>query len=45
MKRLVNLRKTLHLLGQYKQGMMQKLFSQQIRFKADDGSEFGEMGN
>ena len=30
------------LLFQYKQGMMQKLFSQQIRFKADDGSEFGE---
>ena len=30
------------LLRQYKQGMMQKLFSQQIRFKADDGSEFGE---
>ncbi|MDE2422433.1 MAG: restriction endonuclease subunit S [Gammaproteobacteria bacterium] len=30
------------LLCQYKQGMMQKLFSQQIRFKADDGSEFGE---
>ena len=30
------------LLTQYKQGMMQKLFSQQIRFKADDGSEFGE---
>ena len=30
------------LLGQYKQGMMQKLFSQQIRFKADDGGEFGE---
>ena len=28
------------LLSQYKQGMMQKLFSQQIRFKADDGSEF-----
>jgi type I restriction enzyme S subunit len=33
------------LLSQYKQGMMQKLFSQQIRFKADDGSEFGEWGN
>ncbi|MBK5979097.1 restriction endonuclease subunit S [Acinetobacter baumannii] len=32
------------LLTQYKQGMMQKLFSQQIRFKADDGSEFGEWG-
>lgn len=30
------------LLSQYKQGMMQKLFSQQIRFKADDGSDFGE---
>ncbi|MFW2015219.1 restriction endonuclease subunit S [Acinetobacter bereziniae] len=30
------------LISQYKQGMMQKLFSQQIRFKADDGSEFGE---
>ena len=30
------------LLRQYKQGMMQKLFSQQLRFKADDGSEFGE---
>ena len=30
------------LLSQYKQGMMQKLFSQQIRFKADDGCEFGD---
>lgn len=30
------------LLSQYKQGMMQKLFSQQLRFKADDGSDFGE---
>ena len=30
------------LLSQYKQGMMQKLFSQQIRFKANDGSEFEE---
>ncbi len=32
------------LLSQYKQGMMQKLFSQQVRFRADDGSEFGEWG-
>ena len=30
------------LLSQYKQGMMQKMFTQQLRFKADDGSEFGE---
>ena len=30
------------LLSQYKQGMMQKLFSQKIRFKADDGSEYEE---
>ena len=33
------------LLSQYKQGMMQKLFSQEIRFKADDGREFGEWEN
>ena len=30
------------LLSQYKQSMMQKLFSQKMRFKAEDGSEFGE---
>jgi type I restriction enzyme S subunit len=41
MKRLANLQKH-ELLSQYKQGMMQKLFSQQLRFKADDGSEFRE---
>ena len=29
-------------LQQYKKGVMQKLFSQEIRFKADDGSEFPE---
>lgn len=28
------------LLETYKKGLMQKLFSQEIRFKADDGSEF-----
>ncbi|MCO8061722.1 restriction endonuclease subunit S [Acinetobacter lwoffii] len=32
------------LLSQYKQGMMQKLFSQQIRFTEDNGCEYGEWG-
>ena len=41
-EKISQLSQKLHLLGQYKQGIMQKLFSQQIRFKADDGSEFGE---
>ena len=41
-EKIAQLSQKRHLLGQYKQGMMQKLFYQQIRFKADDGSEFGE---
>ena len=41
-EKIAQLSQKLHLLGQYKQGMMQKLFSQQIRFKADDGSDFWE---
>ena len=41
-EKISQLTQKLHLLGQYKQGMMQKLFSQQIRFKADDGSQFEE---
>ena len=41
-EKIAQLSQKLHLLGQYKQGMMQQLFSQKIRFKADDGSEFGE---
>lgn len=44
-EKISQLSQKLHLLGQYKQGMMQKLFSQQLRFKADDGSEFGEWSN
>lgn len=39
-KRINQLKQKHELLQQYKQGMMQKLFNQQIRFKADDGSEF-----
>jgi type I restriction enzyme S subunit len=30
------------LLQQYKKGVMQKIFNQEIRFKADDGNEFSE---
>jgi type I restriction enzyme S subunit len=30
------------LLKQYKKGVMQKFFSQELRFKADDGSEFSD---
>ena len=44
-EKISQLTKKHQLLSQYKQGMMQKLFSQQIRFKADDGSEFGEWEN
>ena len=44
-EKIAQLSQKRHLLGQYKQGMMQKLFSQKIRFKADDGSEFGEWEN
>ncbi|EXA65163.1 type I restriction modification DNA specificity domain protein [Acinetobacter baumannii 348935] len=43
-EKITQLTQKYQLLSQYKQGMMQKLFSQQIRFKADDGSEFGEWG-
>jgi len=39
-EKIAQLSQKLHLLSQYKQGMMQKLFSQHIRFKANDGSEF-----
>ena len=40
--KLIQLKKKKSLLEQYKKGMMQKIFNQEIRFKDDDGKEFGE---
>ncbi|MFP9114473.1 restriction endonuclease subunit S [Flavobacterium sp. RHBU_3] len=41
-KKLEQLQQKKTLLEQYKKGMMQKLFSQQIRFKDDEGKDFPE---
>jgi type I restriction enzyme S subunit len=38
--KIEQLSKKQNLLTQYKKGMMQKLFNQTIRFKADDGSDY-----
>ncbi len=38
--KIEQLSKKQELLGKYKKGLMQKIFSQAIRFKADDGSDF-----
>jgi len=40
--KIEQLRRKEELLKQYKKGIMQKIFSQKIRFKADDGSEFSD---
>ena len=39
-KKIELLTKKHELLEKYKKGLMQKIFSQQIRFKQDDGSDF-----
>ena len=38
--KIEQLTKKEELLSSYKKGVMQKIFNQEIRFKADDGSEF-----
>ena len=40
--KIEQLTKKKELLGDYKKGLMQKIFSQTIRFKADDGSDFSD---
>ena len=40
--KIEQLSKKQELLSEYKKGLMQKIFSQAIRFKADDGSTFPE---
>jgi len=40
--KLTQLKQKKSLLDQYKQGIMQKIFSQEIRFKDEDGKEFPE---
>ncbi len=44
-RRLTQLRRKQELLQTYKRGVMQKIFSQQIRFKQADGSPFPDWEN
>jgi type I restriction enzyme S subunit len=39
-RKIEQLSKKQELLGEYKKGLMQQIFSQAIRFKVDDGSDF-----
>lgn len=40
--KISQLNRELELLNQYKKGVMQKIFSQEIRFKNENGEDFGE---
>lgn len=40
--KISQLSRQLELLNEYKKGVMQKIFSQEIRFKNDNGDDFGE---
>ncbi len=41
-KKIEKVEEQLSLLKEYKKGVMQKIFSQELRFKKDDGEEFDE---
>jgi type I restriction enzyme S subunit len=44
-QKLIAIKKKKSLLEKYKKGMMQKIFDREVRFKDEDGKEFGEWEN
>ncbi|HAH54208.1 MAG TPA: restriction endonuclease subunit S, partial [Flavobacterium sp.] len=39
-KKIEQLKQKKRLLAEYKKGIMQKIFAQELRFKGDNGNEF-----